>query len=228
MQSLWTINVKQWQSLNIMERDKVTNVISAKLIQTMGNFCKECGITSDHFINSTYEVIEDTMHSVIGIYYTGYIVYSSPEGDVTASTLVTLLQQWLLEAEENEMQVTVGETHLVIYKPCGLDNNDPNSKSLCLTSLSRRLQMGINPSAPSPSPVESFLNIPSAQSPAVIAGSFMGGIMAGALCTVIAALSWFVIIYTHRFSYSSIVRFEMPFPFHMQFACAQEILRSSH
>ena len=53
--------------------------------------------------------------------------------------------------------------------------------------------IGINPSAPSPSPLESCLNIPSAQSPAVIVGTFMGGIMAGALCTVIAALSWSVI-----------------------------------
>ena len=129
-------------------------IISAELIQTIDSLCKQCGITSDHFINSTFEVIDDTMHSVIGIYYTSYIVYSSPEGNVTASTLVTLLQQWLLEAEENEMQVTVGETRLVIYKPCALDKSNSNSKSLCLTSLVAGLQIqlrlvnGIDFSAP--------------------------------------------------------------------------------
>ena len=79
MQILWTINIKQWQSLNIMKQDVVTDAISAELIQTMNSLCKKCGITSDHFMNSTLEVIGDTMHSVIGIYYTSYIVYSSPE-----------------------------------------------------------------------------------------------------------------------------------------------------
>ena len=179
----------------------VTDAISAELIQTMDSLCKQCGITSDHFMNSTFEVIDDIMHSVIGIYYISYIVYSSPEGDVTASTLVTLLQQWLLETEENEMQVTVDNAQLAIFKLCGIDNNTPNSKSLRLISLSTGLQMGINPSAPSPSPIESSLNITSAQSPAVIAGTFVGGILAGALCTVIAALSWFVTKNTYTFNY---------------------------
>ena len=176
-----------------------------------GHRCNNfCGTYPDNrqfvhqFINSTLEVIDDTMHSVIGIYYTSYIVYSSPEGNVMASTLVTLLQQWLLEAEENEMQVTIGETHLVIYKPCALDKSNSNSKSLCLTSLVTELQKnGIDSSAPSPSPLESSLNIPCVQSPAVIAGTFIGGILAGTLCTVIAALSWFVIKYTYTSNYNS-------------------------
>ena len=61
-----------------------------------------------------------------------------------ASTLVALLQQWLLEVEENEIQVTVGDAHLVIYKPCGLDNSNPTSKLLCLTSLSTTLQGAVS------------------------------------------------------------------------------------
>ena len=109
MQSLWTTNAEQWQSLKLMEQDMVTDAISAELIEEMECLCKYCGITRDHFINSTFEVIDDTTHGVIGIHYTSQIVYSSLEGDVTASTLVTLLQQWLLEAEENEMQVTFGD-----------------------------------------------------------------------------------------------------------------------
>ena len=105
----------------------VTDAISAELMQAMDSLCRQCGITSDHFINSTFEVMGDTVYSVVGVYYTSYIVYSSPEGNVTASILVTLLQQWLLETEENELQVTFGEAHLVIYKLCGLDNSNPTS-----------------------------------------------------------------------------------------------------
>ena len=85
--------------------------------------------------------------------------------------------------------------------------------------------MCINPIAPSPSPFS--LNTPSAQNSAVIAGTFAGGILAGALCTVIAALSWFVI---KGYCISGIVRSRLQdgFSFHMQFVCAQEILKSSH
>ena len=176
LQSLWTVNIKEWQSLNTMEQNAVTDVISAKLMQTMNSLCTQCEISSDHFTDSMSEVIDDTLYSVNGIYYTSYIVYSSPEGSMTASTLVALLQQWLLEGEENEMQVTVGDAHLVIYKPCGFDNSKPTSKLVCLTSLSTSQQV----------------NDTQAHTSAVIAGTFVGGMLTGALCSVIAALSWSV------------------------------------
>ena len=185
LQSLWTVNIKEWQSLNTMEQNTVTDAISAKLMQTMNSLCTQCEISSDHFSDSMSEVIDNTVYSLLGIYYTSYIVYSSPEGSMTASTLVALLQHWLLEEEENEMQVTVGDVHLVIYKLCGLDNSNPVSKLLCLTSLSTTLQ------APTPSPVVP-LNNTQAHTSAVIAGTFVGGMLTGALCSVIAALSWSV------------------------------------
>ena len=159
VQSLWTINIRKWQSLTRTEQDTVTNAISTEIIETINSLCERCGITSDHLINSTFEVIDDSMHSVIGIYYTSYIVYSSPEGDMTASTLVTLLQQWLLEVEENEMQVTVDNARLVIFKFCGLDNNNPSSKGLCLSIWSKSVLWvvnSINPSLSNLSPSENF------------------------------------------------------------------------
>ena len=96
---------------------------------------------------------------------------------------------------------------LVIYKPCSLDNSNPNSMLLCLACLSTgqqtvlKLLNGLNPTVPSPPPVESSLNVPSAQSPAVIAETVMGGILAGALCTVITTFSWFVTKDSYAFNY---------------------------
>ena len=215
VQSLWTINIRKWQSLTRTEQDTVTNVISTEIIETINSLCERCGITSDHLINSTFEVIDDSMHSVIGIYYTSYIVYSSPEGDVTASTLVTLLQQWLLEAEENEMQVTVDNARLVIFKFCGLDNNNPNSKGLCLSIWSKSVLWvanSINPSPSNSSPSEKFLKnsqkkvsstslshsspFPTERSlqnivlEAIVA--FVVGLMTATICTLIIAASWLV------------------------------------
>ena len=197
VQSLWTLRMKQWQSL---DQDMVTHEISAQLIQAMDSLCKQCGISSDHIINSTFEYIDDNVHSIIAIYYTSYFVYSSPEGNVTASTLVTFLQHWLLEAEENEMQVTVGEAHLVLYKLCSLTKNSPDSKRLCLTTWSTKLHAALLEILPdgtktrtlTPCPVESHLNDPRTFTSAVMAaGIFVGGMMlAGSICSVIAALSW--------------------------------------
>ena len=129
-----------------MSQGMIIDAISTELIQILDSLCKQCGITNDHFINSTSEVIDDIMHTVIGIYYTSYIVYSSPEGNVTASTLVTLLQQWLLEAEKNEMEVTVDNAHLVIFEFCGFDNNnaDSASKELCLSTWLKSVSCLVN------------------------------------------------------------------------------------
>ena len=181
------INIEQWHSFSSVLRDMVTDAISTELMQMMDSLCEQCGMTTDHFINSTFEVADDNMFSVIGIYYTSYIVYSSPEGSVTASTLIALLQQWLLEKEENEIQVTVGDVHLVMYKPCGLDNSNPASKLLCLTALSKSQQ-----TPTSNSPVESSLNNTQNYTSAVIAGTFIGGVLTGTLCSVVVSLSWSV------------------------------------
>ena len=67
VQSLWTINIKQWQSFNSVLQDMVTDTISAELIQMMDSLCEQRGITTDHFINFTFEVVDDSMFSVIGI-----------------------------------------------------------------------------------------------------------------------------------------------------------------
>ena len=171
--------MKQWQSFNLMEQNMFIDEISEEFIQAMDGLCKQCGITSDHFINPTFEIIDENMYTVVGIYYRSNFIYSSSEGNVTASTMVTLLQDWLLEAEENEMQVTVGEAHLVIYKPCSLTNNSPTSKLLCLTSLSRGLQLAL-----------SLPNGSQTQTSVVIVGTFVGGMLAGTICSVIAAISW--------------------------------------
>ena len=215
VQSLWTINIKEWQSLNPMEQDMITDAVSTEIIGTIDSLCKQCGITSDHFINSTFEAIDDTMHSVTGIYYTSYVVYSSPEGDVTASTLVTLLQQWLLEVEENEMQVTVDNAHLVIFKLCGLDNNNPNSKGLCLSVWSKSVLWvvnSINPSSSGHSPAKKFLrNVQKKESSTSLSHSspfptqrslqntvlealvaFFAGLIIATICTLIIAASWLV------------------------------------
>ena len=152
--------MKQWQSLSLMEQYMVMDAISAELLQAMNSLCKYCGISSDNFINSTFEVVDDNMFNVIGIYHTSYIVYSTPEGNVTSTTLVTLLQQWLLEAKENDVQVNVGEVYLAKYKPCDLTYDNPTSKLLCLTSLTIGLQAEVfnetSCIAPTPSPVEVF------------------------------------------------------------------------
>ena len=169
----------------------VTDAISAELMQAMDSLCRQCGITSDHFINSTFEVMGDTVYSVVGVYYTSYIVYSSPEGNVMASTVVTLLQQWLLESEENKMQVTVGEAHLVIYKPCGLEHNNPTSKALCLIWWLE--------SALCPSPTDAKF--------VLVAGTFVSGLVAGIICMVIGALSWSVKIVTMCSPHNFILNF---------------------
>ena len=134
MQSLWRVKSEQRNALtnNLMAQSAMLETITAELRQTMNSLCKQHGITREHFINPTTDVGDEPTYSITGIYYTSNLVYSTPEGDLTASTLVTLLQQWLRETEENVMQVTVGESHLVIYKLCGLINNSPTSKEVAL------------------------------------------------------------------------------------------------
>ena len=177
----------------------ITDAISSEFMQTMGSLCKECGISGDHFINFTSEVINNTACNATGIYYTNYIVYSSPEGNVTASTLVTLLQKWLLEAEENEMQVTVGDAHLVIYKLCGLGNNNLTSKELCRRSWLESVLCLVNDTSLgtfSSSPTEPSLENFHMQTFVLVAVALVVGLMAGTMCTVLAAVSWSVRIVT--------------------------------
>ena len=218
LQSLWTVSTEQWSTLstNLMAQKKLVDAFTAELMQTMHSLCKQCHLTEEHFINPTTDVGDEPTYNVTGIYYTSNFVYSSPEGNVTASTLVTLLQQWLLEAEENEMRVTVSEADSVIYKPCGLDNSKPTSKALCLASLSTELQAESSP-----------LNSSQAHTSAVIAGTLVGGILVGVICTVIAALVWSVA--TVSYIYYNDLRLTLrSYFFHMQFVCVQEVLKSSH
>ena len=181
---------EQWNTSNVTSigQNKVMDAITAELRQTMDILCKQCGLTEEHFLNPIVDVVDDPVYNITGIYYTSNIVYSTAEGDLTASTLVTLLQQWLLEAEENEIKVTVGETYLVIYKPCSHINSNPISITLCPTSLSTEPSVVV----PTPAPNESPLNSSQTYNYAMITGTLVGGMLAVTLCTVIAALSWSV------------------------------------
>ena len=155
-QSLWTVNGEQWNTLkvNLMEQNIVTDAISSELRQTMDSLCMQCGLGGKHFIDPTC--------NVRGVYYTGSIVYSIPEGDLMASTLVALLQQWLLEADINEMQVIVAETHLVLWKLMALST----TAHLQRCSVSLHWQQGCRKHAAN----ESSLNTPQTHTYAVISG----------------------------------------------------------
>lgn len=100
------------------------------------------------------------------------------------------------------MQVTVDTAHLVMYKLCGLGSTNSASKALCLSSWLESASCLVNNtslSPPSTSPIETSLEKFHVQTSALVAGAFVGGLMAGIIFMVIAAFSWSVkqLVYLH-------------------------------
>ena len=91
----------------------------------MSSLCQSCNITTTNINNSNATLY----NSVQLIHYTSDLVYSSPSGEVTSSTLIDLMQQCLLQSGNN-ITLYINNTELRMSKLCMLQVN-PTTMDMC-------------------------------------------------------------------------------------------------
>ena len=86
-------------------------------------------INTMNAISSSWSITNDSLHNcstdttIVGMYYTCDLVYSSPSGTVTASSVISQTQEWLLQQEFN-IVVHNSEATLELSKLCLLQRDD--------------------------------------------------------------------------------------------------------
>ena len=92
-------------------------------------------VNTMNFISSSWSITNDSLHNcstdttIVGVYYTCNLVYSSPSGTITASTIISRTQEWLLQQKDN-IVVRTNEATLELSKLCLLQR-DYSSMANC-------------------------------------------------------------------------------------------------
>ena len=139
------------------------------IIDILGLLCPSCDCISSS------NIADMQLHcgaSANTVYLTAALVYSSPDGSITASTLINMFQMWLL-SEDSPSIVTDG-TAVALSQQCPTQLNDA-TRITC---------------------IEVFISETAASddaSAATIMGGFLAGVVAGILGTllIIAVISKF-------------------------------------
>ena len=93
----------------------------------------------------------------------GTVIYTNSEGNITASTLIDMLQVWLL--------TTTDPTITLQHQPFKLISQCPVRLTLATVDICRNLTLKS----------DSVVNVPAA----IIGGSFIGGVLTGILACLV-------------------------------------------
>ena len=142
-------------------------------------------------ISSSWSITNDSLHScstdttIVGVYYTCDLVYSSPLGTVTASTILSQTQEWLLQQQDN-IVVHTNEATLELSKLCLLQRDD-SSMATCSRvreKLAETIPLSSKPASTQESPAASGLPTITAHTSnnaGPVTGGFIGGFLGGLL-----------------------------------------------
>ena len=109
--------------------------------------------------------VDCSMTGNIGMLLSGKVIYSNSEGNITASTLIDILQVWLLTSADPVIMIKHQQLKLIAQCPVELNSETAEA---CLNLK---------------------LMIPESIESSIIGGSFIGGVVAGILtCIIIAVL----------------------------------------
>ena len=109
-------------------------------------------------------------------YFTAAVVYSSPDGQSTASTLTSALLTWLLTQEK----LMIGETSFALNHQCPTLYNEI-TEQVCVDLLS-----SISPIDSTESPLDSTEPPLSVDSTVLITSGFFAGLVAGIILMILA------------------------------------------
>ena len=151
---------------------------------------KHVTVNTMNAISSSWSITNDSLHNcstdttIVGVYYTCDLVYSSPLGTVTASTILSQTQEWLLQQQDN-IVVHTNEATLELSKLCLLQRDD-SSMATC-TRVREKLAESIpllTPASTRQSPSTSRLPTITAHTSnnaGAVTGGFIGGFLGGLL-----------------------------------------------
>ena len=141
-------------------------------------------------ISVSWTLVDDYFHNCSlhltalagGLYYRCDLVYSDPSGVITASTILTRTQEWLME---NNITTTVNGDKLELSKLCTLRLDD-SSMATCYRVIEHLAETTCNTQpTPSFSPVMTpscpELSETTGNSAGIITGGFIGGLLLGVL-----------------------------------------------
>lgn len=145
-----------------MSQNQLVDDLKPAISDILGSLCQSC--------DSVYPSDAELNCSASGrlAYFTAGLVYSAPDGGVTASTLVTRLHTWLLS--EDAPSLLVDGTRVALRKECPTQLN-AITRSDC-TELFIPDNAVTNPPTPSPS---------------LLVGLFAAGLTAGVVITALIA-----------------------------------------
>ena len=154
-------------------------------------------------ISSSWSITNDSLHNcstdttIVGVYYTCDLVYSSPSGTVTASSIISQTQEWLRQQEDN-IVVYTNETTLELSKLCLLQQDDSSMatysrvrEKLAETRASTTTTVSTPAASTRESPSASQLPTITAHTSnnaGVVTGGFIGGFLGG-LLTCLSGIS---------------------------------------
>ena len=158
-------------------------------------FCRLCE-TCDVYPSNIVDIESNCSASGL-IYLTAGLVYSSPDGRITANTLITGLQIRLLSQDSTSF--LVNDTSVLLSKQCAPQLNNA-TQSACVQQLKRvaTQEIGTTDTTTFNSPA-TLINSPSYTISVV--GGFLGGLSAGAVIATFLITS--VIWYARRYARDS-------------------------
>ena len=151
---------------------------------------KRAFINTMNAISSSWSITNDSLHNcstdttIVGVYYTCDLVYSSPSGTITASSVISQTQEWLLQHEDN-IVVHTNEATLELSKLCLLQRDD-SSMATC-SRVREKLAETIPLSTPAStreSPAASRLpkiTAHTSNNAGAVTSAFIGGFIGGLL-----------------------------------------------
>ena len=128
------------------------------------------------------------------VYLSAGLVYSSPDGRITANTLITGLQIWLLS--QDSPSILLNGTSVSLSKQCAPQLNNA-TQSACVQQLNQTGTADTTTTFAESSPLVTVVNNPSYTISVV--GGFLEGLAAGAVIEtfVITIFIWYVIFHNY-------------------------------
>ena len=141
-----------------------TTSVSQAMTSIIQDLC-DCNVTAASFQNSSLTCSPTTLESGDVALFTSSLIYSSDSGSITASTLVDMLQAWLLTSDNIS---------------AAIDGNLVELTRTCPTKLST-LTTGVCTHMPPPPRMDCTMTHASSTDGhgGAIVGAFIGGLLAG-------------------------------------------------